>query len=180
MLQTAKVLQGPAFTPSFVPTSPAKGRKAKAAPPVIVSGIDRKGDAKLWKLHDEFCREYETFQKLDTPAAQEGSGPRASASEKRAFKKWEDQLQVVDKIAKRISAAQAFTLDGLLMKIQVTGHLLEAAGKTYEFRPYQSHEGLWQPMYGTDPRSQYFDAKYGLIATLRDGLLRLHARGGSR
>lgn len=174
MLQTAKVLQGSAFTPSFLPTAPRKDRKSKPMAPVITAGIDRTGDARIWKLHDEFCREYAKLKKLDTREASAGSAAKAPASARRAFKKWEDQLSVTDRAARRIAASRAFTLDGMLMKIQVAGSVFDWVGKSYEHRSYTAHEGLWMP--NPRPLSPHSDEDL-LIVSLRADLLRLQARG---
>lgn len=177
MLQTAKVLQGSTFTPSFVPMMPRELRNSKQRRPAITTGIDRTGDAKLWKLHDEFCCEYAKLKKLDTREANAGSGLKASASARRAFKKWEDQLSVTDALARRIASSRAFTLDGMLMKIQVAGSVFDWVGKSYEHRSYTAHEGLWVP--NPRPLSPHSDEDL-LIVSLRADLLRLQARGGAR
>lgn len=179
MLQTAKVLQTPIFSPSFVPQMPKTGRKAKNA--TTSTRIDRTGDARLWKLHDEFCREQAKLSKLDTREASVGSGAGAPAPAKRAFKKWEDQLSVTDRVARKIAAARAFTLDGMLMKIQVAGSVFDWIGKSFKHRTYVSHDQgkLWNA--GKTGIGGYpLTEEEALIVSLRDDLLRLHARGGSR
>lgn len=176
MLQTAKVLRGPTFTPTFVPPAASKSQKAVSAPP-SGRGIDRTGDAKLWKLHDEFCREHSKMKKLDTPASDRGSLSNAKAADRRAHQRWEDQLNAVDAIAKKISRCRANTLDGMLMKMQMTAHLFDWVGKSFTAEAYTSHSDLWEgnPTHG---RNEY--AEHILIQSIRGDLLRMRARGGSR
>lgn len=172
MLQTAQVLRTGSFAPSFIPPTSVKASTRKTKIITSKAGVDRKGDVRLWKLHDEYCREHRKLDKLNTPLARS----EAPGAGKRAHDKWEAQLSVTDAVANRIAAARAYTLDGMLMKMQVVGHLLEFVGNSYRFQPYVAHENLWE---GHNPR-HHFDAKTALVMSLRDDLLRLHARGGSR
>lgn len=177
MLQTAKKLQTPAFTPSFVPPIPIKRFHNTSATP---KGVDRTGDAKLWKLHDEFCRARAKLAKLDTPLANKGSLSTDHPSARRAFQKWENQLSHADEIARKIAACRANTLDGMLMKIQVLGSIFDWVGKSYVDQPYRSHDSsaLWTA-YKRGHGGPLAEEEI-LIESLRDDLLRLHARGGSR
>lgn len=172
MLQTAQVLRTGSFAPSFIPPTPVKAstRKTKLIP--SKSGVDRKGDVRLWKLHDEYCREQAKLKKLDTPLARSES----DGAGERAHQKWEAQLSVVDAIAERIAASRAYTLDGMLMKIQISGSLFDWVGKSFSGNPYTKHDDLWEK----GAKGRFRHPENDLIESLRGDLLRLHARGGSR
>ena len=95
--------------------------KRKSTAPVIKTADDT-----LFKLHDNFCRAYSAMLSLNA-GSRVGANP---TKEERAIeRKWNRAVDAAFDKARAVAEAPAYTLEGMLMKIHITGRRLLHKGQ---------------------------------------------------
>lgn len=133
------------------------------------------GDDALWKLHDEFCREYEDEKAFYTPEAQAGSRKNATAAQKRASRTWMRQVDRTTAAANRVMSAPATTIFGMLMKLHIAGYIIGTTAGTFSV-PYRGFDANLEPQQWRVPFKPR-TPELSLILSLRDDLQRLFRKG---
>jgi hypothetical protein len=129
-------------------------------------------DTALFALYRQFAT---VIRKVDELGANEAAGGSGSSSEatpeqRAVHMKWERALDRAGKLADKIIAAPARTVDGMLLKIQVVGfHLIDSA--TANFKPLIN---------APDWQREEKDSPYAMDAliALRADMQRMRAKGG--
>ena len=119
----------------------------------------------LERMYEKFDAAYRAFHTASTRTANKGSAANCTPAQKAAHRRWERRLIAVENIVKQIIAAPAFSVDAALMKIHVSGFLLDGAVDfTWPHGPENSQG--WKiscATYGSETRTR-------LIVSLRSDL----------
>jgi hypothetical protein len=91
-------------------------------------------DADLFKLHDKFCKAYSDMLSLQAGAAVDHE--TATKAERALERNWNRSVDVAFQKARAVAEAPAFTLEGMLMKIHVTGFTMDYREKDSFSAPY--------------------------------------------
>jgi hypothetical protein len=131
-------------------------------------------DMELFKLHKQFCAAYGKMKKYDdAPGTDNGSLTTATKEEKRSHRKWERASVVAFEKARAVIEAPAFTLEGMLMKLHVTGFsITDTKPGTFTGPHYRSGTRLWEPGKFAHDQSE----EMAIILSLRDDLHRFAGR----
>lgn len=124
-------------------------------------------DADLFKLHDKFCAAYGKMKEYDKVKDERGT-----KEQKALHRKWERAASVAFDKARAVIDAPAFTLEGMLMKLHISGFAITDTKPGTFTGPYQSGTRLrlWEP--GKFAESD----EVAIIISLRDDLHRFAGR----
>ncbi len=86
-----------------------------------MSKREKSPDEELFRLHEQFYAAYQKMQKHEVPGKGNGSLSTGTKEEKRLPRKWENAVNVAFEKGRAVVDAPALTLDGMLMKLHVTG-----------------------------------------------------------
>jgi hypothetical protein len=146
----------------------ARQKKNDAAATVLLPA-----DRDLFAAYRRFVAAYEKVKEADTPDMQAGSIPTGTAQQQRQHALWERRLDRAHSILWEILGIPAFTIEGMLLKIQMHGYRHNVPGKN--FRPViDGPDWTLHPQLGS--------SEHVLLAALRDDLRRLLAakpKGGA-
>lgn len=127
-------------------------------------------DLDLWALHDKFTSAYARLLAARTSDADDGSLDTSSPEQKKAYRKWERALLSAEKIARDIVAMPARSVDGMLMKIHISGFNFDSIGKSFS-APYHGMLTASGPQAWRGARRG--GAEISLIESIRNDLHRL-------
>jgi hypothetical protein len=133
-------------------------------------------DAKLFKLHDDFCKTYNTVLAFSA-AGGGGAGSLSTGTkeERAANRKWQRAIEVATDKARAVIAAPAVTLEGMLIKIHVAGfNITDTKPGTFS-APY--HGGICKTdIQHWEPGKFAEGDEIALIVSLRSDLHRFAGR----
>jgi hypothetical protein len=146
---------------------------ARAKRKTTTSTVKTADDA-LFKLHDNFCKAYSAV--LSLQAGSRINAAIATPQEKALERKWNRAVDIAFDKARLVAEAPAHTLEGMLMKIHITGFCVDYRKKDSFSAPYHGQICADGKPQQWEPREDFDDEKLALIVSLRADLQRFAGR----